>query len=174
MSISRGTLPPDLIKDLLFLQLPNTPSRTGWVIDRDITKQAISILDIVLPVKIAYQKYKVRTTGSLQRGVHRVRNGVHDIRIADTVEFRNRADEDTTLQVMNRVLWHELAHAMQAERNARNSHPSLPLPKAASYFIAEYRRAKGEHGKSYEANYYEVEANQIALNNQHLLLLKAV
>jgi hypothetical protein len=167
-------LSPQQVKELLYLQLPNARARAGWLIDREAVKEAIKLLDITLPVKISYQKYKVRDGGAHQRGVHRIRNGVHDIRLADTLTFTDRETRQSiTAEVLNRTLWHELAHCMQAERFARNRYPNYSLATAVNYFNSEYRKARGVHGSSYEGNYYEIEANQVAVSKQYTRLIKA-
>lgn len=73
----------------------------GFTIDRKALAVAIELLELKMPVKIRYNARVGNTMGN-----YRFRNGVHDIMLKSYL-----APEQASS-----TLWHELTHAMQAER----------------------------------------------------------
>lgn len=74
----------------------------GFVIDEHALAQAVITLGIKLPVKIRMHSRQGDTLGN-----HRLRAGYHDIMLKS---YRTAEQASSTL-------WHELTHAMQAERD---------------------------------------------------------
>lgn len=80
----------------------------------------------------------------------RTAGGRHFYRLADTNTGREheiRVDAYASVRRASTVLWHELAHAHQAEQ----------FPTPAKWWRA-YERAGGSRGQGYAQNRYEVEA----------------
>ena len=73
----------------------------GFTIDQDALRDACDLLRIERPVKIRMDGRVGSVTGN-----YRFRNGYHDIMLKS---YRTAAEASSTL-------WHELCHAMQAER----------------------------------------------------------
>lgn len=73
----------------------------GYRIDRAALRDAIDLLGIKLPVKIRFNSRVGNTAGN-----YRFRNGGHDIMLKSY----------HTAEQASSTLWHELTHAMQAER----------------------------------------------------------
>lgn len=78
----------------------------GFRIDRQALADAIDLLGLKLPVKIRFNSRVGR-----QNGNYRLRNGHHDIMLKS---YR-------TPQQASDTLWHELTHALQAERDGHGS-----------------------------------------------------
>lgn len=120
-------------------------ARSGWVIDQDAVIEAMDLLNIQLPVRIRFTTVK----RFVFTGTHRETPKQHVITLAQNVNAEHQSA----------TLWHELAHAMQAERYARET--GLPITR----FYAEYKRGRGEWGMTYLGNKYEIEADRIM--NEH-------
>lgn len=73
----------------------------GFTIDQAAIRDACDLLGIKLPVKVRTHSRVGNVTGN-----YRFRNGYHDIMLKS---YRTAAEASATL-------WHELCHAMQAER----------------------------------------------------------
>jgi hypothetical protein len=78
-----------------------TPQGGGYRVDQKALKAAIALLDIKLPVKVRFNARVGDTNGN-----YRFRNGGHDIMLKSY----------HTAEQASSTLWHELTHAMQAER----------------------------------------------------------
>lgn len=85
------------------LRIPPRPSQAGWLVDREAVEAALLELRVRLPVRI------VLTTGWRKAGSCGV----------DWDAFRIRLSGRHPLERASRILWHELAHAAQRERDAR-------------------------------------------------------
>lgn len=120
-----------------------------WKIDREALAAAIELLDIKLPVKIRFNSRVGKTAGNYR--FHEC--GYHDIMLKT---YRTAAEASATL-------WHELTHAMQAERFQR-ANPHLP-PRTA--WLAQLEQS---HGK-YRACPMEIEANRMAADTDDLPLV---
>lgn len=129
------------------LKSPYLPSRAGWLIDQDATLQSMDRLGIVHPIQIKYM------TGKWRNGTHYSHHnkGYHRILL----------DQNRMIAGTNFTLWHELVHARQSENYAT----------VKEWDEAYHVHAKGRHGKSYQENLFELEANRIAAQNEHICLL---
>lgn len=131
------------------LQCTGDVARAGWVIDQDEVIKAMDMLGIEMPVHIRYM------TGKYRYGTHKETKTHHKITL----------DQTTPFGVANFTLWHELVHAMQAERFAKEK--GLPI----TLFYDEYKRGRGEWGRYYDGNKYELEANRLAARYEEMTLL---
>jgi hypothetical protein len=95
--------------------------------------EAVAFLEIARPVEVKW------AAGLRRAGSHRSRNGGHVI----TLSTYRPADQ------LSETLWHELVHAVQAER--------YPTDKEFSSVYVRESRTVG-----YQANRFEVEAREIA------------
>lgn len=145
----KSQLELDHILRMQQLECTGEVARAGWVLDQDEILAAMEKLGIECKVRIRFM------TGRYTRGTHR--NGLDKHYI--TLD-QNRNVFDTNL-----TLWHELAHAMQAERFAKET------GKPMTMFHQAYKYAKGEYGNGYHGNLYEVEANKIAADNHEIRLV---
>lgn len=90
----------------------------GFQIDQGALKDAIELLDLKLPVKIRFNARHGNTNGN-----YRLRDGWHDIMIKSY----------HTPEQASSTLWHELTHAMQAERAGDKAQWSEVLADQAVY-----------------------------------------
>ena len=118
--------------------------------DKEALTEVKAELNIKLPVKIRTRLYSGR-----YYGFHKLVDNVHYIDLF--------VSNNTSLRGANFVLWHELAHASQAERE---------LARGAENFHKTYKSKDGEGGAAYLNNAYELEANQIAEANKERYLLE--
>ena len=125
-------------------------SRAGWVLDQDAVIEAMDTLGITYPVKIRFM------TGKYRFGTHYENAESHRITI----------HQGLSAEEASHTLWHELAHAMQAERYMKER--NAPNLKG---FYTEYKRGRGEWGETYRGNIYEIEAERIADANSDRTLV---
>jgi hypothetical protein len=146
-------LTEDEFNELQRVVLPPTRARAGWRIDLQAIKTAIDILEIKYPVRIRYIRGKYR------RGTHYARKEYHTITLS----------QDRPMKQANDTLWHELAHAQQAERfEERTGRPMR------HFYREEYLESQGPWGASYQENFYEIDANEVAKEYGDIQLLKEV
>jgi len=144
-------------------------ARAGWYLDQDAILEAIDKLGIELKVSIRFMTATRRAVREYGRGrswgkggkgytygTHRNLNKEHRI----TVDQERVADETSD------TLWHELAHAMQSERWAKETGKNITL-----WHHADYKAVDGEWGNSYKGNAYEIEAERIANENRDFKLV---
>jgi hypothetical protein len=126
-------------------KVPNYKTKKGWQVNPYKLQEACDFLRIKRPVIIKYSK------GKWTAGTHRskIKNGVyyHGITLSHYL----------LVNEMNETLWHELVHAMQAEKYSADS--GNPI---TDFFSKAYRPARGPHGVAVWRNKYEVEAREIA------------
>lgn len=154
-------LDPTLLNSLARLDLPAVPARLGWKLDKMAITSALDELNIELPVIIRFRDYKRHNhAGWLQYGVHRITKEykVHSIQLNDT---------GLSATLASATLWHELAHAHQAEYTAKDSAGNL---QPWDFYREFYLKNKGPHGATYKGNYFELEAERIANNHSHVML----
>ena len=130
------------------LYLPIYPARAGWSFDRGEILRAMDYLDIEAPIKLRYQ------SGTWTVGVHGIRW------IDGKVGHRITVNQNHDVREANNTLWHELTHASQAARMVRETGKSLLLWHKDKEH--GYDSGKGEWGKTYQNNKFEIEANKIA------------
>lgn len=122
-------------------------SKAGWYLDQDAILEAIDKLGIKRRVRVKFQTFKQRG-----RGTHYIeRDGTHLI----TVDQRSNGES------ANSILWHELAHCMQAERWANEDERR----NIFNWHYDDYKAVDGDWGNRYRGNAYEIEANTIAEEN---------
>jgi hypothetical protein len=97
------------------------------------------------------------------KGIYR--RGTHYDRKHGSVIILNPKLTSTEL---NFVLWHELAHAAQSEKWSEKT------GRPVTAFYDEMYRKFGTSGMAYKSNPYEVDANRIATEQQHRILLRRV
>jgi hypothetical protein len=122
----------------------NAPRPPTWELDETALDEAKKLLGLRWPVKIG------RTTSRDHHGAHYLhlarRSPVHCI-VADKV---------ASVAESSRVLWHELCHAMQAERNAAGlSHPKDQHEAWGLTLACERGRPIAEQPLEVEASSYE-------------------
>lgn len=141
----------DDILNLQRLQCTGDVARAGWVLDQDAIIRAMDLLEIELPVHIRFMTGKYRR-GSIQN-------------TGDNTRHKMTIDQNKPIESANRTLWHELTHAMQAERYSRKTGRSI------TEWFYDYTYNRGPHGETYWLNGYEVEARQVAQDHKDDLLL---
>jgi hypothetical protein len=115
----------------------------GFVIDHAAVRDACELLGISKPVKIRFNSRLGSTNGN-----YRFREGYHDIMLKS---YR-------TAEQATETLWHELCHAMQAER--------------AGDEIAWDAVLREQHRTPYSRRLIEVEARQMATDMADIPLAK--
>lgn len=115
-----------------------------WEVDARALAAAKHELSLTWPVKIR------RTTGQTQRGRYTIRGGVHTITVSHAIP----------VEQANRTLWHELAHAAQAERIGN-----------ATDWAAEVHRQARRH--RYRSRPFEIDARAHEHHAERLPILKA-
>lgn len=138
-------------------------ARAGWYLDQDAILEAMDKLGIELAVNIRFMTATRRAVSESGRGrswgkggkgytygTHRNTPKCHKI----TVDQERTAEETTN------TLWHELAHAMQSERWAKETGKDIRL-----WHHADYKAVDGDWGNRYKGNAYELEAYEIAATN---------
>ncbi len=141
----------DLPEGFEQISIPDKPAKGAWSIDIEQVAKATQLLGIELPIKIRYQGKGIFTAGT-----HYIRPYMHFVALLQTLP----------LDKANKTLWHELAHAMQAERWSRETGRDI-----CSHYREEYKVASGSWGFSYGGNRLEIEANGIAKAQSHWKLL---
>jgi hypothetical protein len=141
----------------LTLQAPDRPARAGWSIDVDALAREIATWGLTLPVVVRYSAGQNRVGSHGIRAASRFRSWdearrhaggwFHSITLSQDRPYGDAAD----------TLWHELRHAMQAERWAADN-----LDHPRRFYRQAYRRARGRHGASYRENSYELDARHFA------------
>lgn len=122
-------------------------SKAGWYLDQDAILEAIDMLGIKRNVRVKFQTFKRRG-----RGTHYIkRDGTHLITV----------DQLSSRESANFILWHELAHCMQAERWVEADERR----KIFNWHWDDYKAVDGEWGNRYRGNAYEIEANKLGHDN---------
>ena len=114
-----------------------------WSIDQEALDAAVELLGLKLPVKIRFNSRVGNTNGNYRLGA-----GYHDIMLKT---YR-------TAQQASQTLWHELTHAMQAERAGGT--------RAA--WLADLEKSRGK----YQRCPREIEARAMARDMADLLLCR--
>jgi hypothetical protein len=140
----------DEIERMQRLQCTGAVAKAGWVIDQDAVIDAMDSLEIEFPVHIRFM-------------TARYRNGTHRTKVSDAHHIT--LDQTRDIESSNFTLWHELTHAMQSERFARQTGKSIKR------FHDEAYKEHGVSGQAYNSNPYEREANRVAEENSDTLLL---
>jgi hypothetical protein len=132
-----------------------------WAFDFEAIAEAARELGIERPIVVGIVEAGGRTQTT--HGAHRVKTMIHDGTTGPVHSVTVR--RTCTAEQASQTLWHELAHAMQAERHG-DPHT----------FYAAYARegGAGSYGTAYERNPYEVEARSFEANAERLALVKAL
>lgn len=125
--------------------LPDHPSKQGWRVNESALEKFLEELGLEKLVVIRY------SGGRYTLGAHRT------ARIRNLYYHRISISQRYTSNEANVTLLHEIAHAFQAEEFARSTGKRMTL-----FYREEYKPAKGEWGKSYQDNFYEIKARQFA------------
>jgi hypothetical protein len=141
----------ELIQALAKISVPPKPARVGWHFDQTAILRACRLLEINKPIYIRF------SSGRRTRGTHRHSHPNHaqDRVFGHNITVSQLLDAETA----NQVLWHELAHAMQAEAWERST------DRPAHFFYAEeysHPEAQGPWGFKYHENIYEVHARKVS------------
>lgn len=131
-------------------------ARGGWYFDQEAILEALDELNIKLYMQLKFM------TGKYRYGTHRVKKGTTHPRFHHITVDQNHSPQEAS-----NTLWHELAHAMQAERWAERTGRDIYLQH-----WEDYKAVDGEWGNRYNGNKYEIEANQLAEDKQdfHLVI----
>lgn len=147
--------------DLRFL-LPAEPARGGWVIDPTAMEVALDELSIERFVNVRY------TDGRRIVGRH----GPRYYRYPDfggprpgIFYHRIKLSQDAPFERACLTIWHELAHARQAENFVRRTGYLMTM-----FYNVAYKEGRGPWGASYRENIYEEEARMIATNRPFEIL----
>jgi hypothetical protein len=136
-----------------------------WLFCIDRISEAATELGIKAPIKVGVVEAGGRYWTT--QGTHRVKAGpiawrsggvLHEIGFYHQVTVKR----DLGLVDANTTLWHELAHAMQAE------HTGDPL----SFYTDVYKPFGAMGSRGYWTNPFEEEANAIAAEHEGALLVK--
>lgn len=146
------------VKALLEISVPPSNSRAGWTFDIDAIDKARNKLGIKLPIKFRFNVYSERKNGMIYRGTHYAKEGHHSIIL----------DQLIGIELANEVLWHELAHAHQAELFTELTGKSQTLFYPMAY------SPNGRSGSRYRDNPFEVDARRIAKEHKTTWLLKPI
>lgn len=145
-----GTLPSDL--------LPRN-------IDPEKFAYAKSRLGIQFPVEVRYHGKGYRT-----QGTHRTRYCYAPSILGEKIGYEGNyhliiLSRNQSPQSQNVTLWHELAHAMQAERFHRAG------GLFTSFYRLYYKPSDGERGASYRENKCEIQAREIEVQFGSVVLI---
>jgi hypothetical protein len=137
-----------LVECLMLLRLDGTleQAQEGWVFDYNKIDIALNFLGIAHKVKLGFK------AGVYKFGHHDSFNDMHEIKVSTYLDIDDA----------NETLWHELAHASQAERLYREK--GIPIWK----FNKVYNDAMG---RKYTTNPFEVEARKVAERYGRMALL---
>lgn len=153
--IMNEELTEDLIAKLLNITIPDYPARAGWTFNTPAITQALKELKIERPVRFKF------SAGRQTIGTHRIiaggKIGSHLIVVS----------QDLSIKRANETIWHELAHASQAESYTRATGEPM-----ISFYRHLYKLVKGEHGSSYENNKLEQHARMVSDKYKERMLLK--
>ena len=132
-----------LLRSSVRIELPESPARNGWRINPGLLLEALDYLQIRRLVSIRYSAgyYRVGTHYARKAGFHRI-----------------VISQDRGIDESEDTLWHELAHACQAEAW------ELSGGKFHRFYREAYVYGKGEWGASYKNNRYEIKARNLASN----------
>jgi len=149
-------LTPEQINALLSIVLPPTAARAGWEFDVTELLEAKQVLRIHKPIHFRWTS-------------PRRRNGTHYVAITPGFQLVHKItlNQNGHITDANATLWHEIAHAYQAERWAESTGRSI-----RHFYQEAYKPARGAHGASYQDNAYEIHARKMADANKHVMLLK--
>jgi hypothetical protein len=146
-------------------------SSTGWRLDRKALAEAVEFLGIECPVNVKQTGFRGGRFGAHQlRGVLRGRfmsGKVSDFARADTVGHYITVKSWLTPEQAGQTLWHELCHAMQAER----AMATLPAPSDPSVQYGAWVACSARgNGVAYNLKPVEVEAREYeAFNDERPL-----
>lgn len=132
-----------LVRTSMRFELPRLPARAGWRINPGLFSDALNFLELRRFVAVRY-------SGAWQRvGTHYAKTkGYHGIVISQEIPLADAND----------TLWHELAHALQAES----------FEDRGGTFHRFYRECyvtgTGEWGATYRNNAFEIHARATATN----------
>jgi hypothetical protein len=146
---------------------PNAHAPAVWQIDERAIRSACKTLDIRWPVRIT------RTASMSKLGRHAFRHS----RVWSTPRHYITVDKRVSVAESTRVLWHELAHAAQAERAAEAyareagvASRMVLLPREA---VDAWRKAELRSRKyKYEKRPCEIEATYVSEIKKHYILTK--
>lgn len=130
---------------------------TGYYqLDRAAIREALDLLGIELDVSVRWLPS------------HNVKGGDHRCVEPYPGQHYIRLNKHLSPEQATHVLWHELAHAMQAELGAKAT------GQPAYEFYEIYIRSQGEKlGEEYVHNTFEIDARKWADHNKHKPLTKA-
>lgn len=140
----------DDILNLERLQCTGEQARAGWYLDQDAILEAIDKLGIKMQVRIRYATMKYKG------GTHYNRKDHHKIIV----------DQEVDAVHATLVIWHELAHCMQSEQWAERTGKNI-----TNWHWYDYKMVDGEWGNRYRGNYYEIQADAIAKENEDFSLV---
>jgi hypothetical protein len=141
-----------LIRTSLRFELPSNPAKNGWAISPRAFSTALD--DLVLR-RFVHVRY---SAGRECVGSHRVTlPGEHLITLS----------QRETVEEASKTLWHELAHALQAENY------ELRGGRFHKFYTEEYKFAKGGRGASYRNNAYEIKARFMEERSPYDLIFPA-
>lgn len=133
-----------------------------WLFDMEAIRQAATELGIKAPVMVGIVEAGGRTRTTF--GAHRVKTRPH-LRLPDGVvhEWHHGITVMRTcsMEQASKTLWHELMHAVQAERE----------DDPTRFYDTRYRP---ENWSGYKTNPFEVEARECERNAERLALVKEV
>lgn len=144
-----------MIQELLAVSVPPQVAKAGWIFDAKAIVTAKQHLSIDYPVRFRFIT-----------GKHRY--GTHYARIIPDEHHLITVDQNHELHEANRTIWHELAHAAQSETFARET------GKTHNLFYKTWYQPQGQTGNAYWNNVFEVDARQVAQDNQYTMLLRMV
>lgn len=145
------------LQALIEFDFPEPTARAGWEFDPEACLDAKIKLGIQFRIKFKFM------TGKRRRGTHYVRHND----ITNETYHQIMIDQNREAEAASETLWHEMAHAMQAEMwsKATGNDPW-------KFYRLGYKKADGEWGHSYYQNKYEIHARKVAdLNKFNLLVI---
>lgn len=146
------TLTPELLAAIIKYKVPPAPARAGYIVDVIALANACRQLHVDWPILFRW------STAQYKRGHHR--GGI----VANQHYHQILLEQNRPIDSANRTLWHELAHAAQAEAFVRAGHTLKDFDNTYN--------AYGRTGQAYKTNPFEVDANQVAKDNEHIWLVK--
>lgn len=161
--------------------LPKTHARkastntSGWQVDEDALAQALIEMKIKHPVRIKQTSHPAGRFAA--HGVRAASQAPRGIRLPEGTQTYHHITVKSWLSVdeAGKALYHELAHAMQAERVIRNYllyHPhASPVDQRGAWYAYEGRT----RSTPYEERPIEIEAREYeALNTLNPLAIEAL
>jgi hypothetical protein len=150
-------IPTAFANNLLRLELPDTTARGGWEFDDTQIVIAMDHLQIWMPVHFRY------SAGVYTAGCHRADDDKHRITVTQDragLPFPPESpfwiEGDADIMCANEIIWHELAHAAQAEAFTRQTQKPM-----SRFYRDAYQPARGPQGAAYWDNHFEQQARKI-------------